>query len=263
MIIAAVVCGAAPVYAQDEEVQYKKFKLDKETCDAAILYKKADDGMLVGVSAITLGKGAEFRKWEVTDIRLRVAGRAIRPDKSEPFFTTKESFFRIPAAVLFAAIGAMGDYGGSGLSQGISAAGMAIGLGLLVMQAKGEITGERATFRLDRATVDQIDQGRDTIEITMENEQMHWKDTVRTGLAPRPSRSGGNYGYDKMSSEELQWIMDKLEDRAGALEKEQSNYSYGSDPQYDDIQHQIEDMQTRRAVAYSIWFDRNRQETSS
>ena len=139
VFFAAATLAVWPIsaYAQDEEVQYKSFKLDKETCDAAILYRNTGDGLFVGVSAITLGKGAEFRKWEVTDIRLRINGRAVRPDKSEPFFTTKESFFRFPAAVLFAAVGALGTYSGSGLSQGISAAGMAIGLGLLVLQAKG------------------------------------------------------------------------------------------------------------------------------
>ena len=56
-----------------EDLDYRKFKLDNETCDVAILYRDKKDGADVAVSAIAMGKGAmemvyRPRGREVSDI---------------------------------------------------------------------------------------------------------------------------------------------------------------------------------------------------
>jgi hypothetical protein len=251
--------AAAPLAHSQEEAQYKKFKMDNETTDAAVMYKVRPDGMDVSVSAVTLGKGSEFRKWQVTDIRLRIAGQAVRPDSSGVFYVTKESIFRYPAAVLFGAIGATITYGQSGLGAGVTAAGAAIGLGLLATQAKGEITGGNALFKLSAEMAGKIGDG-DAVEITTEDPDYHWKDVIRTGLVP-PSAVAGTtrQDYSGMTKDEIFTKMDTMKSEIQELESRQSSYKYGEDPEYDDIQKKIESLETERGLAYKAWYDKDNQ----
>jgi len=244
-----------PAFSQ-EEVQYKKFKLENVSCDAGMLYRKTNNGMEIGVSAIATGFGAEFRKWDVADIRLYIDAERIRPDKSGKFYVKKESFFRIPAAVLFAALGTQIDVGGSSIEKGIAKAGMAVGLGLLVLQAHGEITGEKRVFILDKDLEDKIVDGRDAVEITVENEDLHENQTIRIGIAKTITETSGKAEFKKMSKPELQKLIDTLEGEVVTLEKEQEAYRYGIDAGYDEIQRKIEKRQTERGVAYKVWFEK-------
>lgn len=255
VLILTAALAAAIAYPQ-EEAQYKKFKMDNETTSAAIMYKITPDGMNVAVSAVTMGKGSEFRKWEVTDIRLRIAGEAVRPDSYGRFYVTKESIFRYPAAVLFAVIGGFSTYGQSGLSAGVTAAGMAIGLGLLATQAKGEITGQNASFKLSPELAGKIGPG-DAVEITTEDKDLHWKDLVRTGLMP-PSAVSGNKAadYSGMTKDAIFKKMETMGSEIGELESRQASYKYGEDPEYDDIQRRIESLETERAFAYRAWYEK-------
>ncbi|MFH0764746.1 MAG: hypothetical protein V1927_07090 [Candidatus Omnitrophota bacterium] len=244
-----------PAFSQ-EEAQYKKFKLENVSCDAGMLYRKTDNGMEIGVSAIATGRGAEFRKWNVADIRLYIDAERIRPDKSDKFYVKKESFFRIPAAVLFAILGTQIDVGGSSLEKGIAKAGMAAGLGLLVLQAHGEITGEARVFNLDKDLEDKIVGGRDAVEITVENEDLHEKQTIRIGIAKTIAETSREADFKKMGKPELQELIDTMEGEVVTLEKEQGAYRYGIDAEYDEIQRKIEKCQTERGIAYKVWFEK-------
>jgi len=243
-----------------EEAQYKKFKLRNSSCDVAILYRKTDAGIEIGASAIAMGKGAEFRKWDISDIRLYIDGERIRPDKSGKFYVKKESFFRIPAAVLFAALGTQIDVGGSDLEQGIAKAGMAIGLGLLVLQAEGDIAGERRIFNLDKDLEDKITEGRDAIEVTLEDPEIHEKETIKIGIAKAPAEAVTGTAFSGMSKEDLRGLIDSLEGDVESLEKEQGSYKYGVDAEYDEIQRKIEKIQAERGMAYKILFEKERRQ---
>lgn len=252
-LLALILLACHPAFSQ-EEVQYKKFKLENVSCDTGMFYRKTKDGMDIGVSAIATGKGAEFRKWDITDIRLYIDGERIRTDKTGKFYVRKESFFRIPAAVLFAALGTQIDVGGSSLEQGVAKAGMAVGLGLLVLQAHGEITGQKCVFNLDKDLEDKIVDGRDAIEITVENEDMHEKETIRIGIAKVLTETVKETEFDKMNKNDLQKLIDRLEGEVVALEKEQEMYRYGIDAEYDEIQRKVEKRQAERGMAYKVWF---------
>ncbi|MCX5680484.1 MAG: hypothetical protein NTZ95_07600 [Candidatus Omnitrophica bacterium] len=261
-IITAVLCisvtalTAIPSAYSQEESQYKKFKMDDETASVAIMYKLKPDGMDVAVSAVATGKGAEFRKWEVTDIRLRIAGEAIKPDSYGRFYVTKESIFRYPAAVLFAVIGATINTEGSGLSQGITAVGAAIGLGLLATQAKGNIAGQNASFKLSGELAGKIGDG-DAVEITAEDKDLHLKDVIRTGLTP-PSAVARTppSDYSGMTRDDIFTKMNTMKSEIEELETRQSSYKYGENPEYDDIQKKIESLETERGLAYRTWYDK-------
>jgi hypothetical protein len=187
-------------------IQYKSIKKRDISCDIGTLYKNTPDGGLdVTVSAIAKGKGSDFRKWKVKDIKLDIDGDAIRPGEAELFYSVKESVFRVPAAVVFAAIGTQYErYSSScsggevcpvtgqptggreqgAISRGIDKAGMAAGLGLLVAQAKGEITGSKCVFKLDKDTADRLSKKNGKIRIVFENPERHRTETVEFPVPP-------------------------------------------------------------------------------
>lgn len=254
---------AASLFAQpqmQEEVSYKSFKLEKADCDTAIQYTRAPRGIDIGVSAIATGKGADFRKWSIADIKLHIDDESIPPDQSDKFYVKRESLFRIPAAVLFAALGTQITGSGNSLEKGITAAGMAVGLGLLVWQAKGEITGQRCIFHLDKDAARKAFSGKNFAEIRLENTEEHWQDTVKIGIAKPLFKSDNKDKYDKMSTSDLKSMIDGLGGRVESLEKEQASYKYGVNPEYDRIQSEIEDLQTQRGIAYKVWFKKEQGE---
>lgn len=255
LVVTAALAASGRAYPQ-EEAQYKKFKMDNEATDAAIMYKLSPNGMDVAVSAVTMGKGAEFRKWEVTDIRLRIDGEAVRPGSYGRFYVTKESIFRYPAAVLFAVIGGFSTYGQSGLNAGVTAAGMAIGLGLLAATAKGNITGMNASFNLPGELAGKINETA-AIEITTEDKNFHWKDVIRTGLmAPAAVGKTKITDYSGMTKSEVFAKMETMKTEIDSLESRQISYKYGEDPEYDDIQKKIESLETERGLAYRAWYEK-------
>lgn len=242
-----------------EEVLYKKFKLENVTCDAGVLYRnRMPEGMDIGVSAIATGAGAEFRRWEIAGIILSIDSERMKPGKTGKFYTRKESFFRVPAAVLFAAIGAQVDASGSGLEKGIAKAGTALGLGLLVLQARGEITGQNCIFSLNRTMADRIKPGRDFLEITVENKGLHLKEAVKIGIIKPGGKSGGRFNYRMMSRNELADLINTLDGQIVTLEKNQAAYKYGSDPEHDEIQRKIEKLQAEKGIAYGKWLEKQR-----
>lgn len=240
----------------DEEVEYKKFKLEESSCDVGVHYKSTEKGLSIGVSAIATGKGAEFRKWEVSDIKINIDGRRFRPDKESNFYVTEESLFRVPGAIVFAAVGAFGEYGGSNLNNNLSKIGVGLGMGLIALQAKGEITGERCVFNIPPDRSDKINERRDYIEILIENEDLHLKESIKIAIIKPSGELSDKYNFTDMTQDEISDLMDTLGDRIVVLEKEQADYKYGQDPEFDVIQKRIESCETERGMAYKAWFER-------
>lgn len=167
LILTMLACGQSVARAQpasNDEHLYLEFKTESADCGTAILLKKLENGAVeADVSAMAKGKGSASRNWEVYDIKLEADGLIVRPVLSRKFYTTLDSLFKYPAAVLFGALGVMNEQyvtdasgvssvQGTKLQRGIDKAGMAFGLGLLVTQAKGEITGLKSVFKVDAAT---------------------------------------------------------------------------------------------------------------
>ena len=259
MLIALVVaCVFVQTSFAQEEMQYRKVKVENAACEMGILYKGTADGMDIGVSAVATGKGADFRKWKVTKIKLKIGGERIKPDVSGKFFVREESFMRVPAAVLFAIIGATYEApdGTSKFAEGVSRVGLALGLGLLVLQAKGDIPGERCIFRLKKEIADRITYGKDAIEVTIENPETHQTRDIAIGITKPPVKAGAEPEYDKMSREELGRLVDGLGSKVAALERRQSDYKYGQDPQYDELQAKIDGLRTEQGKVFKIWAEK-------
>jgi hypothetical protein len=252
-----IIASAIPAYAfPQEEVQYKKFKFENAEMHVGILYKDRPDGLDIGVSAIATGKGAEFRRWRITYLKLNIDGERIRPDRSDKFWTREESFFRVPAAVLFAVLGACTDVKGSTTEQVLGRAGLALGLGFIALQAKGDIPGERGIFNLDERHKKMIAEGRDTINIIAENEDLHLNESVTIGIVIPSAAKGPKYDFASMDREALSRLVNTLEARIKVLREQQASYKYGEDPKYDEMQARIEELQTEHGMAYNAWLEK-------
>jgi hypothetical protein len=255
LAVFALFISTASSEAYEQDIEYRQFRLSDVSCDVAVSYRSTDDHLEVAVSAVAYGNGFEFRKWAVTDIKLSINAARVRANKENRFYATKESLFRFPAAVVFAAIGTQLDVPGSALRQGITKAGMAAGLGLLVMTAKGDIAGQTNFFDLGWDTVDSIYEGRDFIEITVENTDMHLKKTMKINLMKGPPKER-RFDFGNMRQDELAQIMDTLEDQICNIRKNQVKYKYGIDLEYGEMQNKIEALEVERAEAYKVWYER-------
>jgi len=250
-----VIMLAAQLSSGEEVAEYRQFRFDDVSCDAAVSYKTTKEGLNVTVSAIAYGRGAEFRKWAVTDIRLNVAYEPITTEDNGKFFVKKESIFRYPAAVVFAALGTQISASGSGFSQGITVAGATIGLGLLALMAEGDISGERDLFSLNWVTVDKILESRDYVSITVEDTDKHLKKTIKINLTKAPVEES-RFDFGNMRQDELLQVMDTLEHQIDSIRNNQGKYKYAIDPEYEEMQKRIESLETERAVAYKTWYER-------
>ena len=257
IILIPVLFWAGICFSQ-EEVEYKKFKFDDSSCDVGVRYKNTPKGLVVGVSAIATGKGAEFRKWNVSDVKLNINGRRFRPDKENKFYVTEESLFRVPGAIVFAAVGAFGEYGGSNLNNNLSKIGVGLGMGLIALTAKGEITGEYSVFNIPSEKLDSIDKGRDFIVIRIKNEDLHLENTIKVAIIKPSGELKDKYNYVGMTEESLAKLMGTLKEKITVLEKEQVSYKYGRDPEFDVIQRRIDDFETERGMVYRAWFEKKR-----
>ncbi|MFH1855940.1 MAG: hypothetical protein ABH836_01770 [Candidatus Omnitrophota bacterium] len=192
-----------------ENVQYKKIEEGNVTCDTGILYRETPEGMDIEVSALPTGKGINFRQWEITDIKLKIDGTTVKAKQKENFYVSKESIFKNAAVVALVAIGsqyeqcakeaesgevcpvtgkkisaASQEKQRGAVAKSIDKAGMVAGMGLLVSQSKGEITGAKYTFSLDKDLAGKIDGNNDTINLSAENKTAHQKEKIKTPLEP-------------------------------------------------------------------------------
>ena len=239
-----------------EEIEYKKFKFDEASCDVGVRYKSAPQGLTIGVSAIATGKGSEFRKWSVSSIKLRIGDKRVVPDNDGKFYVTEESFWRVPGAIVFAAIGAFGEYGGGNFNNNLSKVAVGLGLGLIALQAKGEISGERCIFYISSETAKEIEEGRDSIEINIKNDDFHIENSIKIGIVRPTGDTTKKYNFEKMDKDKILERMDSLKEKIVSLEQEQGAYKYGEDPEYDAIQKKIENCETERGLAYKAWFEK-------
>lgn len=128
---------------------------------------------ILEVSMLSTGQGSEFRSWEPERPVLMIGKEQVRPCSQEKYYVERRSIGKNAAVAIFTAIGAQyedvaheasGAEGKvcpitgkklegegqevekSALSKGIDRVGMAAGLGLITSQAKGQITGLKASF---------------------------------------------------------------------------------------------------------------------
>jgi len=190
-----------------EEIQYVDLKGDRAKCDTATLYKPTPRGMDVTASTVVTGKGADFRKWKVDDVRMDIDGEVIKPDKEEDFYIEKDSYYREAAAVTLAAIGSQyrrcANKAQSGevcpvtgqkkeapqsserkdtMADGIDRAGMAAGMGLIAAQGRSSIPAKKVTFSLDKPQAKKLLNKKGELRVTAKNEAAHQEQTFKIPL---------------------------------------------------------------------------------
>ncbi len=197
-----LVCFAAFAGETNENLQYINTKEGKTSCDFGILYKEAPEGMEVEISGVATGKGADIRRWEISDIKLDAGGEFVRPVSNNVFYGDRKSLFALPAAFVFAAIGTQYEmYGNecssgrvcnvsghpdrSALATGIDKAGMTVGLGLLAAQAKGEIKGLKSIFKLNKEQAAIIKSGKGKIRFVLEDNNTAKKQKLSVKLSQK------------------------------------------------------------------------------
>lgn len=231
IILIAALFAATSAFSSEERMEYKRFNPEEVSCYTAVKYNFSGDKLRVAVSAITCGKDSRPARWAVSGININIAGRSIKPNTSAEFFTRRESITGFPAAVAFEA-----------LSRTPST-------GLLVKRSEGDLSGLRHTFYLDTGTMEKIDEGRDFIEITLEDAKSSLKKTLKISLK-KPPFEEERFVYDAMSPEDLTKIIDALSAQEAVLEKNLANYRRDADPEYEEVERKIEDIQAERALAY-------------
>ena len=187
--------------ATTETIQYKQVKVNDVTSDTGVLIKDTPTGSRVDISSLPTGKGANFRKWEVDKIALDFDGERVRPVKCDNFYVVKESALKGPATAVFVALGSQykgyADKAGSGevcpitgekkagsdveenkLSEGINRAGIAAGLGLIVSQARGQITGKKCAFELNKEQSQKLKDKKGKAKINLINEDDNLQETI-------------------------------------------------------------------------------------
>ncbi|GEM_PF-3629758 len=130
--------------------------------------KPSSTQTLLGVSLITPGQGANFRLWIPEKAVLFIDKDRILPCDQSKIYVPKPSVAKDIGVVVLVALGTQyekdaheasdspgtpcssktGDKESSGTKKAIDKMGMAAGLGLLGAQAKGELTGLKATFNV-------------------------------------------------------------------------------------------------------------------
>jgi hypothetical protein len=188
-----------------ESVQYRQDKVEDVTVDTGIVYKETPAGRQIDISSLPRGKGIDLREWQVKDITLLVDGQKIKPRTKDNFYVDKKSSFRDPAVAVITAIGTQyrpyakeaesgkvcpvtgkklesEGQSRSGADEAIETAGMTAGLGLLVSQAKGTITGKKCSFSLDKETAGKLDGKDDYARITVINESKNITRTMKVPL---------------------------------------------------------------------------------
>jgi hypothetical protein len=238
-----------------EDLQYRRIKLDDVVCDVGIAYRNAPYGMDIAVSSVALGKFEDFRRWRVEKIKLRIGDARIRPDKCEKFFVRKASFWKYPAAILWAVIGSQytGLKSSGTFAEGIGKIGMALGLGILTLQAKGDIPGEVCTFRLKQDIANSISYGVDSVRIEIRNQDTNESDDIAVILTRAPQSSHDSSFYSRMPKDELLSRLDQIDAHIAGLQSDLKLCRSDKDPQCADIESKLESMRAEQAIIYNTW----------
>ncbi len=67
------------------------------------------------------------------------------------------------------------------------------------------------------------------------------------------------FDYSNMKQDELMQIIEILEAQAGTLKRNQGKYKQGVNPEYEEIQNKIEELEAERAAAYKRWSERRQE----
>jgi len=108
-----------------------------------------------------------------------------------------------------------------------------------------------------------MQDGSDALEVTVENPHAHLTEMIKIGVTKFPLKEERRYDFSRMSQDDLVKLVDALGTDVEALERESKEYRYGVDPEYEAVQRKIENLQTRRALAYQVWFEREQDRRSS
>ncbi|MDP8298550.1 MAG: hypothetical protein P9L88_01400 [Candidatus Tantalella remota] len=191
----------------DNAVTTQSIKKGKTTVEVGANPTFTEDGVVIDVVAFATGKGANYRKWKITDIKMDVGGELLRTVDGDIFWVAPGEAKTRPAAVAVTAINAYapstssapeqpaqsggactpgqpcgpsgsstpGTQGGQpaeekGVQQSeADRATTAAAMGLLVTQATGEIAGRKDTFHIPKDMLKDIDPEKDYIKIKAEN----------------------------------------------------------------------------------------------
>ena len=80
IFLCALTVFTAMAASDERGIEYKQFRPEMVSCDAAILYKTNTAGLDIAISVIAYGKSPESGNWRVTDISLSRDSVRIGPD---------------------------------------------------------------------------------------------------------------------------------------------------------------------------------------
>jgi len=186
--------NATPV---KDNVQTNTVKKGGVTCDTTVICEETPTGMDVGVAILPKGKGINFRRWRIENAKIVIGGVVIRAYSEENFYIDRESAFKDAATAMFIAIGSQYERDGGGacpvtgqktggersdFGKSIDKAGMTAGLGMLASQGKGELTGKKYIFRLNKEQAQKVRDGKAQLKIKAENFRSFERETIKTPI---------------------------------------------------------------------------------
>lgn len=161
-----------PVTHAGDQMLYDQVKKGPVNVTVGMVGRRVDGRQLLEVSMFAVGKGASARTWEVDRIVLQTPNGKLKPVVSQAFYVSKEG--TMPGALAKAVFVAIGEQyeaqaeraeqsegevcpvtgqkiepearKKSRMTREIERQGMAGAMALLTSQARGEVTGYKATF---------------------------------------------------------------------------------------------------------------------
>ena len=209
-------------------MEYKQFRFEDISCDAATEYTLAEGELKAVVSAVAYGSAPDIKDWVVKDITLIAGGKKIMPDKSDKFFVSEDTVRRFPAAAVFMAIAS--DAGAT-------------------LRADGDLSGLKGVFKFSWGVGDKIDAPGDCVEIKVENSRLKTNRTLKIAIRkvePAPAR----FDYFAMRPDEIRQVAEMLDAQLATLVRNLKNFKQGADGEYEEIQNSIESLESERALAY-------------
>lgn len=256
ILVAIVLFISSAASAADEcGIEYKQFRDQAFSCDAAVLYSVNPAGLDVAVSAVVYGSSTASGRWRITGVSLNIGSESIQPDAEGKIYARKEKIWEYPAGVVFAAMDTQVEALGLAGSAGDAENFRDPGLGLLSDEGSSDISGENRLFAVGWDTVDKIDESRDFIEFALEGPDKQDVRTVKVALMKAPVKEA-RYDCGKLRQDELMQIVETLRDQIVKIEKNRDRYKEGVDPEFTELQGKIEDLEVERALAYKTWYER-------
>lgn len=161
-----------PIEGSGDRIVFEEVKQGPVTANVGLVGRREGNQLLLIVSILALGpKGPSMRTWQVASLFVQTAAGNLRPIQTEPYYVARDALQLSTLAMLvFAVVGMQhalaaqravasegevcpvtGEKLGHKEEKGrfakeVDRQGMAGTMALLTSQAKGEVTGQRATF---------------------------------------------------------------------------------------------------------------------